>query len=137
MTSLEYRIGGLDPKNPTSFSKFILYKEDDRIWSIYALDQTRGKVFHRDVVEQFDLKEENVLGGGDYDYRKSSRDLIIDDYSDAFGSLPAPVAQRVGKTLAEHFRQSGVEITNVKVAMRNIFKTREKREMWRSLGFEV
>ncbi len=139
MVDLEYKIGGLDLEYPTALSKFIVHREDERTLSVYALAKEMGEypIKHDDVTEYFNLQRKNVLGAGNYRYGISSQDLILDDWSLAFGSIPEQVAQRVGENLADHFRRSGITIREIRVNMTPIFKNEANREIWKSLGFDI
>ena len=139
MVDLEYRIGGLDPENPTALSKFIVHREDDRTLGIYALDEESREfgAKHWNVVKYFNLDRQKVLGGGNYNYFPSSQEIVLDDWSSAFGSIPLEVAQKVGETLTEHFRRNGIAVKNIRCEMKPIFSNSANRDAWISLGFDV
>jgi len=137
MVDLEYRVVSLDPEYPITPSKFIIHKENDKTLGLYALakDMRDFSVNHYAVADFYHLNYENVLGGGDFSISKQT--LRVNDWSLAFGSLPVPVANKVGETLAENLRGTGNDIREIIVNMLPIFMNAANREIWRSLGFDV
>ena len=53
MVNLEYRIGGLDSKYPTALNKLIVYREDERTLTLYALakEMRESPVIHDGVAD--------------------------------------------------------------------------------------
>ena len=134
MANLTCRLGKLDPNNPTGWSKFIVYKESDATLAVYALIK-EGNI-HKEVAKHFNLNMENVLGGGNYVLSEKGN-LIIDDWSSDFGSIPEEVGQNVGDVLANHFRKEGINIQSVEISMPPIFHNPRTKQAWESLGYST
>ena len=131
MSNIMYEIGSLDPIHPTELSKFVVYRKDEHVLSLCALGKT-AITMHIDVAREYDLKQDDILGGGEYTV--FFYDLILNEYSSTFGSIPNEVGERFGGLLADNFRRRGTRIDNVIVSMRQSY-TQKNKDVWESLGF--
>lgn len=119
--------------------KFVLSKEDSLI-SLYAgilpLDNAGYK--HADVVSQYKLSEDNILGGGEI--RCIIDKLVLDGCSSDFGIVPNSVMFEFAKKIFRDYKDK-YSISEVVVDMWYDLEGSERKnpdhvKMWRELGFD-
>lgn len=137
-SDLECRIQGLDPKDPKQPSTFLIYFSGDYTLDVYALRKS-GNPKHRNfelknvnkIVQQFNLRPERVLGGGDYILDPEM--LTIKGPAVKYGGIPPQFALDVGKALVSHFGQ----LSQIKIDMRFNGDRKQVYRLWGILGYRA
>ncbi len=137
MENLEYRIGELDISptlikfnGPERLShdadyKFVVEAINNSI-SIYV----RGGGGHSYVAGQFGIQKDRIVGGGSC-YLDRENNLVLNNYSTNYGSIPKVVAQRFAELMLPEVQKLGVEVRGIAVNP----KESEIHSYWREKGF--
>lgn len=131
---LECRIQGLDPKNPSHSSTFLVYLSGEHTLEIYAMRKS-GNPKHRNfelknvnkVVQEFNLKPKRVIGGGEYSFEPA---LKITGPVLKYGSVPPQFALDVGKALLNYFKHTARIKVDIRYDRRNSI-----HKLWGFLGY--
>ena len=135
MTSLEYRLGGIDINvnllsETTQSSSYPNHKFVTEILgnivSLYVAHidgnhlSSRYRFKHKDVVDKWNLDSNNIVGGGSLYIHKG--ELVLDDYSFDYYAIPKEVALIFGDMISLELEKLGIKTTGVVVNPEEVFK---------------
>jgi len=150
MDKLECVVGGFDTKlrgKGNTTGKFVVTHEDGKL-KAYNLDfatfdegdlaEVTKKIgpSHFQIPDHYGVPRDGIVGGGQYSLRDGV--LTLEGKSMGFGPVPTSVAEAAANHMAEHYRQLGVEVTEIKVEKYDSWGLKQKHiDLWRKLGYEL
>jgi len=118
MAELEFIIGGLNiVPEILKFEGFNSYAAShkfvvDALGNRVAIYVAPGGI-HRNVIDIFNLDGKQVGGGSIYINGKD--ELVLDDYSTNYGSIPKIAAQRFAELVAPELKKLGLNVRGIAV----------------------
>jgi len=111
--------------------KYIVCSKEPKALTYYAVPDD-GQLRHRDIARQFGLSDEDVLGGGDYDFKDGC--IVMKLFSTQYRGVPREVAGSIGCILAERIGYHDGHI-DYGMKLQDVSDALAKHPFWKEQGF--